>query len=335
MLLAAIALLAAWSVVATPKEEPLRDFSQVRALALHPINDQILAIGGQYRDEPGIWFYDLATETLINSIPTTGNVVMLSWRPDGSAIAAGVADNSGRLIQVFDVESGTLLFEFDSQSSRRQVLWSDDGSQFISQGNNPYLRDGRTGEILNVFEIPEDTKGFLAGIAWSEVTQRLYVTFDIEQGVYVWDTVSAEFVTNFAVPFSSWGVAVSHDGDRLAIGSLKNDGHLLILDALTGQIEMEIVDREGGSVLLTPIWSPDDTQIATYNVGSTFSAIRIWDTRSGELLERIPITGTSYSDAMVWSHDGRNLIFSEDMFAPTIVALHTAAFPLTPTPVNP
>src|SRR5690606_26006270 len=235
---------------------------------------------------------------------------MLSWRPDGNAIAASVAVEKD-MIQIFDVLSDGMLFEFVAESGRKQVLWSADGSKFMTQGNSPYLRDGSTGAILLAFAFPENERRALSGIAWSETNNRLYAAFDVDRELIVWDTDSGDVLTSFSLPFVSWGPQLNHDEDKLAVGSNEGDGHVLILDALTGEVSQDFVHHGGGFVTLTPLWSPDDSKLAVPNSAGEQNPIWIWEVETGRILHRIPVQEFVSSQVMAWSGDGQNLLFSD------------------------
>ncbi|MEQ9031770.1 MAG: hypothetical protein RLP44_23845, partial [Aggregatilineales bacterium] len=196
-----------------------------------------LAMGARSNDEPGIWFYDLATETITGHIATQGNVSALYWRPDGNVIVASVATGEGRTVQVFDVATSAILFEYDAMASLIQVIWSDDGTEFMTPAGNRVLRrDGLTGEMLQTFEFPETNRRSVRGIAWSEQNNRLYATFDVDPEILVWNTITGEIITSFPITFTSYAPEFNHTETLLAVGSNIGDGGILILDSTTGDI---------------------------------------------------------------------------------------------------
>jgi WD40 repeat protein len=295
-------------ISSTAQSNPAANFTEIRGIDLHP-NGEILAIGGRYNDQPGIWFYELSTEA-VTGIPTAGNVSMLSWRPDGNAIAASVAVGND-MIQIFDVVSGTMLFEFVAESGRKQVLWSSDGSKFMTQGDSAYLRDGNTGAVLQAFAFPGIERRALTGIAWSETYHRLYGAFDVDRELIVWDTINGNVLTSFTLPFVSWGPQLNHAQGLLAIGSNEGDGQVLIFDALTGEVLQDLVYQGGGFITLTPLWSPDDSKLAVPNSAGEPSPIWIWEVETGRILHGIPVKEFVSSQVMAWSGDGESLLFSD------------------------
>lgn len=124
------------------------------------------------------------------------------------------------MVQVYDVTSGTMLFEFVAESGRKQVLWSSDGSEFMTAaGDRAFLRDGNTGAVMHTFTFPDTNRRTLTGIAWAETHQRLYGALDVDRELLVWDTNTGNLLPSIELPFVSWGPQINHVGDLLAIGS--------------------------------------------------------------------------------------------------------------------
>lgn len=299
-------------------QSTLNDITEIRGIALHP-NGQILAIGGRYNGQPGIWFYDLLTES-INGIPTAGNVSEITWKPNGNAVAARVAV-AGRYIEVYDIASSNLLYSFRPETYWVQTLWSSDGSQLATIADKgAHIRDSNNGNIVKTFNMPDNVLGTVPSIAWSENDNRLYGLLDFEAEILVWDTSTQSLITRYPLPFPTETLSLSHSGNRIAIGG---GGRVLILDALTGDTVLDIIGISGEFVR-SITWSPDDQRIAGYSTNNSENYIHVWNTSDGQLVNTILTQGFIYENTMLWSSDSATLIFSAGQDAPMFIAPPTA-----------
>ncbi|XP_059480630.1 U3 small nucleolar RNA-associated protein 4 homolog [Neocloeon triangulifer] len=92
-----------------------------------------------------------------------------------------------------------------------------------------------------------------------------------------------------------WCMAIDNATGRIAIGS--EDGFVAIMQIYDYDIETDqILDRQEDRVLCIS-WSPDGTKLAT---GSP-NAVRIWDVKSGQAVDRISLGQTrAKDDTIVW-----------------------------------
>ena len=64
-----------------------------------------------------------------------------------------------------------------------------------------------------------------------------------------------------------------------------------------------------GHVVVTVIYSPDTTKIATGGVNDNEAALKIWDAKTGNLLSTVEHGGESYQvSSLAWTSDQKNLI---------------------------
>jgi len=136
---------------------------------------------------------------------------------------------------------------------------------------------------------------------------RYIVTADI-YGARVWDLISGELLTKFAVNnvFTS-GVLFSRDGKHIL--TLKIPGTVCIFDANSGELTLEFKAHK--ETLSSAIFSSDSKHILT--VGYEDSVAQIWDASTGKLCltltePRACGNSTAKVDFAAFSADGKNIL---------------------------
>ncbi len=220
----------------------------VRPLVFHPNGSQ-LAVVAHHGSE--IRICDRKTGRVLRTLPNPAEVNNLAWRRDGRLLAAAC----GTKVQVWDMDSGTLLSVLDGhQSAGIGIAFSGCGNLLASSSwdGTTMIWDPRSGRPH--IRLPG---GFLG---WSPDDRSLLITLD--SGVISYDvdrgtecrTLAHGMVGNRTLPLPNgpWSVDFSPDGRLLCSASVDgvriyrgNDGvdigHLAI-----GFIESAMFEADGG-----------------------------------------------------------------------------------------
>jgi hypothetical protein len=146
-----------------------------------------------------------------------GNVVSVTWSPDGKRLATGSADNTAK---VWDAETGKEVLSLSGHSeSVNSVAWSLDGKQLATGSSDKTAKvwDAETGkEVLTL----SGHSGSVNSVAWSPNGKRL-ATGSWDNTAKVWDTKTGKEVMTLRshrniIVLDVYGVAWSPDGKRLA-----------------------------------------------------------------------------------------------------------------------
>jgi len=147
-------------------------------------------------------------------------------------------------------------------------------------------------------------------VAWSPDGKRL-AAGDEQEAVKVWDTANGNEIlnlTNRAVMPVAW----SPDGKRLATAKPKlgwdntnkpgreNNGHIQIVDALTGREILSFSPQ--GTQLYSLAWSRDGSRLAS---GERRNWARVWDVATGREVLKLWHSGSV--ESLAWSPDGKRL----------------------------
>jgi WD40 repeat protein len=98
-------------------------------------------------------------------------------------------------------------------------------------------------------------------------------------------------------------VCWSADGERVVSGS--SDTTARIWDVKSGEIMLGPIET-GHEYIWVVICSPDTTKIATGGIDNSGNPIKIWDTKTGELLSMIKLETIVF--CLAWTSDGKKLI---------------------------
>jgi WD40 repeat protein len=249
----------------------------------------------------------------------TGQVVSVTFSPDGKTLATGSFDHT---VQLWDVETGRQIGEpLTSQNGPTESMaFSPDGKTLATGGGDGTVRlwDVATGHQSG-HTLAADS-GFISAVAFSPDGRTLASGGN---GAVLWDVATGHQVghrlTGHTGPVDS--VAFSPDGKTLATGhnpltepsvigktpaTGSDDGTVRLWDVATGhQIGHPLTGHTGNVLPLT--FSPDGKTLAT---GYRDGIIRLWDVATGHQIGN-PLTGhTGSAWSVRFSPGGKTLASS-------------------------
>jgi WD40 repeat protein len=273
----------------------------------------------------GLVLYSLETSDFIRASNENENAFSVAFSPDGKRLAMGslIMQNheAGKPhLVVWDTFIWKVVFEprignNDTTMFFGAVAWSPKGSLLATSDYDRGLVtfDTKTGNIISL------QQAFLVSpydISWSPNGSRLVATGDLGYGFRRWRIDTDEFVRvyNERVGTAAEQVAWSPDGERIA--SVHANGVLCFWTAATNHCDGYIKAHRNRGFSLA--WSPDGNQLATGG-----GVIRIWDTRTGNLITSLGFQIPSIYSQLKWLANG-TLISLETGYGdrePTIIRL--------------
>lgn len=283
-----------WDVQTGEKLQILgEDEHGIYNLAFSPDGRQ-LAMGG---DDDKIIIWDTQSGKGFRVLQGQGKkqVNSLVYSPDGSMLASC----SGMFIQLWDPKTGTQIKAIDTDTPwLANLSFSPDGkilaSDNASGDGTILLWDVQTGELRQVLEGHKRSETM--GLAYSPDGNLL--ASNGKDNIRLWDAHTGQFLQYFEENDHSYGgpIAFSPDGRILAAG---RDETFLLLDIQTGEKLQESRGR-----VIAFAFSPDGLILASCN---PYGSIMLWNTQTGELLNKFEKNNLKEVNSLAFSPDGRIL----------------------------
>jgi WD40 repeat protein/serine/threonine protein kinase len=283
----------------------------------------------RYRNFPALQQYPVAVFSAVFS-------------PDGRYLASGGRDGTVKISEVTTGRE-VLTFKKPGHDIR-SVAYSADGQRLVTAGRDGIIIvwSTTTGEALHTLtghDGPVSRARFspdgnrIASSSWDYTvklwdlaTRRVIHTFSGYRGapavlgflpggqdlvtcsaggmVKVWDTTTFREVSSFGEQMWLASMALSHDGQRLALGG--QDGLVTVLDLATGQRTLTLPGhtlRVGGLA-----FSDDDRRLVS---GGYDKTLRFWDTTTGQ--ETLTLHGHADTiTGLSFSPDGQQLVSASE-----------------------
>ncbi len=231
----------------------------------------------------------------------TGEVLCVSFSPDGTRIVTGSWDGTAK---VWDAQIGMPIIELKGHSGRvSSASFSSDGMRIVTASNDRTAKvwDARTGMPL------VELKGHVGPVerASFNLDGTQIVTGSDDRTARVWDARTGrsrlELNGHTAEVYSA---AFSPDGTRIVTGS--NDGTTKVWDARMGTALLELKGHAYAA------FSPDGTRIVT---GSVDQTVKVWDALIGTLL--VELKGMRAPGRASFSPDGTRIVGASHVVAET------------------
>lgn len=226
----------------------------LNAVEWNPTQNIILGSTGQ---QGYLWSAD--SGELLNTYDFASD--WIRWHPDGQRFTAN-PDFSEGLINVYNLDSGGSLIEFNHWGLSSNLTWTPDGQHLISVGThtNHYIQvwDIETQELANLF------RGEDAVVNPTGTT----IAITYQGWVYVQDFMTGEVINRFPRGVAAWYPS----GEFLAVAH--GDAVISLWDVESGELLQELTGHQKG--IHSMEWSFDGKYLAS--VGYDFT-IRFWSVK--------------------------------------------------------
>ncbi|KAF8338053.1 WD40-repeat-containing domain protein [Cantharellus anzutake] len=228
--------------------------------------------GSSYEHLPAVQWQNSGWDGCVNTIQGhTGWVSSVSFSPDGSKVASGSNDQTGR---IWDAVTGEELKVLRGHTGGLlSVSFSPDGSKVASTSIDKTLRiwDAVTGEEVKTL------RGHSDWVVSVSDGSRV-ASASVDKTVQIWDAATGEELKVLR-GHTHWvhSVSFSFDGSRVA--SASSDKTIRIWDAVTGE-ELKVLQGHTDWVHSVSL-SSNGSRVASASYDKT---VRIWDAVTGNEL---------------------------------------------------
>lgn len=260
------------------------------------------------RGSDSIWVYRTDAITLLPEIiESDESMTTIEFHPNGKQVMFGTEQGTIHLWQIIADANNNIfetLFLNTHQQDITSIAFSPDGLRFVSSGQGALttVNLDRTWAaiIWNIENVSQTAilsghQGLIRDMVWSPDATRI-VTAGDDGTVRVWDanTGASLSVIDVGTPVTS--LAISPNGQFIAVGMAESDGRVLLLDGVSyAQVSEYQVTSAGISSLA---FSSDTTMLI---VGGADNIFAVWNTQNDQ-----PLTTLSVDD------DIRHVSFSPD-----------------------
>ena len=244
----------------------------------------------------------LATSRVKWTLTGKAPVTSTAFSPDGRYIAAST--DTG-IVQIWDVQTGKEIADFDVTDYINGIEYTQDGSQIITEDYTGYVKiwDSSTGKLISWFRAHPDGGG---QIALSADGNRIATTS--AAAMKVWDIKDGTLLLTLSDTANITTLSFSKDGTRIATAN--NDGYITVWDVSTGENLLKFSASSKGCIPEV-IFNKETTGIIT---SDDCGAVRFWDitqNKSKELFHR-KVNSSGGHVPITLSRDGSWLAVSGD-----------------------
>jgi WD40 repeat protein len=213
--------------------------------------------------------WDVRSGRLVRRIPLPDQANHVRFAADGGMMVA--LDTGGTMI--FDPRTGRRRGQIDPLGHVSHLDGSRDGSLLVTAGPEEVaLRKYPGGGVVRRFRV--EGLGIRPGLS----SDNRVLAAGTDTGLYVWDAKTGRTLAR--VPGGETHAAVSPDGKLVAFGG--ESQRIQLLSPATGRVTRTLA-RFPSAHVISPQFSRDGRRLAA---GTDDGAARIWDVRSGKLLDR-------------------------------------------------
>jgi len=227
---------------------------------------------------------DLATNTVVATIPVGFAPYGVSVSPDGSRVYVTNRENSGGTVSVLDAATNTVIATVPVGFNPTGVAVSPDGSLVLVVNNGSAsisVLDAATNTVTATIPTPIVQP---MGVTFHPDGTRAYVSDP--NRVLVLDIATNTIVAQIPVGGGPFGLRVLPDGSRVYVACTQAD-NVTVIDAATNTIiaTVPVGDAPSGVVI-----SPDGTRV--YVANENDATVSVLDAATNTVVATIPISGT-------------------------------------------
>lgn len=251
-----------------------------------------------------IW--DLATGTLVHTLPGTDPLLSIAYSADGKTIAtsSGTAKEDGRFVRLWDAATGAVRHTLKFDATANHAAFSPDGKLVVTCSGKSGAELWNTESASPVAKLG-DPAASAQEATFSPDGALVVVRAGSEARVHA--ASSGELAAKLEGHEKPILDAVfSRSGARVATASV--DGTLRVWDARTGKETAKLAPASVGYgkplTFHSVAWAPDDRQLA---VGAGDGSVRLVDPSTGAVLHTLQ-RHASQVETVTFSPDGRRVV---------------------------
>ncbi|MBL7795632.1 MAG: beta-propeller fold lactonase family protein, partial [Saprospiraceae bacterium] len=274
---------------------------------------------------------DLATNTVVATIPVGFAPFGVSVSPDGSRVYVTNREATGGTVSVIDAATNTVIATIPVGQNPTGIAVSPDGSLALvanSASGTVSLLETFTNTVLA--DIP--TPGVVpSGVTFHPDGLRAYISGS--NRVLVLDVIAGTITATIPVGGGAYGLRVSPDGSRIYVACAVTD-NLYVLDAATNTVlaVIPVGDAPSGVVI-----SPDGSRV--YIANENDATVSVLDAATNTVVANIPISGLLSGPIGISITPDGQLVYVANILADEVTVISTvsnteiAAIPVGLSPI--
>lgn len=254
--------------------------------------------------------------------------IRVSWSPDGSQIRVMSAAGGSNWVDMWDAESGELLYTIEHDMFLSGARWNATDSMIITTSYNEmvWIWDSQSGELI--YELPQPNNTFLepSDVLWNADESLILVVIESVDGcinggfcgLRIWDVKTGTELMEIGAPpiepidsriaEAAW----SPDGTKILVRTWNS--WLYVWDLSTGEPEFyrNVSFPMGGVRVHKAVWDADGSHILVHGYSGS---VLVWEVESDVIVYRNDVNDDrSGIQDVRWNHDGtRLLIWGDDV----------------------